>query len=82
MDFEALAVMVPMVRPCMMMLLMVAGVGLGWLCPNSLRVLCRGAAILQPLYSAESSALDADDITCLKIDDSVRTAPLLKFVLF
>ncbi len=82
MDFEALAVMVPMVRPCVMMLLIVAWVGLGWLCPNSLRVVCRGAAILQQLYSAESSALDADGITCLKIDDSVRTAPLLKFLLF
>ncbi len=48
MDFEALAVMVPMVRPCTVMLLVVIEVGLAWLCPNSLRVVRRGAAILQP----------------------------------
>ncbi len=75
MDFEALAVMVPMVRPCAVMLSMEIGVGLAWLCPNSLRVVHRGSAILQPQYSAESSALDADDITCLMMADSVRMAP-------
>jgi hypothetical protein len=46
--FEALPVMVPMVRSCGVMLLVVIGVGLAWFCPNSLRVVRRGAAILQP----------------------------------
>ncbi len=46
MDFEALVVMVPMVRPCAVMLLVVIGVGLACLCPNSLRVVRRSAAIL------------------------------------
>ena len=48
MDFEALAVMVPMVRPCTVMLLLVIGVGLALLCPNYSRVVHRVAAILQP----------------------------------
>ncbi len=48
MDFEALRVMVPMVRPWAVMLLVVTGVGLGWVRPISLSVVRRGAAILQP----------------------------------
>ncbi len=70
MDFEALAVMVPMVRHGAVMLLVVNGVGLAWLHPNSSR------------DSAESSILDTDDITCLMMADSVKTARLLKFLLF
>ena len=79
MDFKALAIMVPMVRPCTVMLLVVIGVGLAWLYPNSLRVVRRD---VQPLYSAESSTLDVDDITCLMMAESVGTALLLKFLLF
>jgi hypothetical protein len=46
MDFEAFAIMVPMVRPCTVMLLVVTGVGLGLMCPNSSSEVRRGAAIL------------------------------------
>ncbi len=79
MDFEALAVMVPMEKPFAVMLSVLIGVGLAWLCSNSLRVVRRD---VQPLYSAESSTLDVDDITCLMMAESVGTALLLKFLLF
>ena len=47
-DFDAFGVMVPMVRPCAVMLSVVTGVGAGWGWPISSSVTRMGAACLHP----------------------------------
>ena len=77
-DFDAFGVMVPIASPMAVLLSVVMGVGPCCMCPNSSKVCCIGIACLQLKYNAASSASDAEDMTCVMMEESVCMAPLLK----
>ncbi len=66
-----------MVRPWAVMLSVVIMVRFSCGCPISSRVVKMGTASLQPWQSAANSALEAENMTYLIIENNVRMALLL-----